>query len=105
MIVAVVAISAAAGMLIGAAVREACQRIELAADLVAAPPTDTAQAAELARAEAAAADESIDRLLLARRGPIDPRDAELWARQILAHDSDDLIRASALGDDDDATQP
>jgi hypothetical protein len=37
----------------------------------------------------------MDRLLFSRRPPIDERDAELWARQMLDPGSDDLIRLEA----------
>ncbi len=39
----------------------------------------------------AAADEAIDRLLASRREPIDPRDVDLWGRQILAADTAEVM--------------
>jgi hypothetical protein len=45
--------------------------------------------------ELAAEDEHLDRLLFSRRPPIDPQEAELWARQMTDPDSDDRIHAEA----------
>ena len=42
-------------------------------------------------AEMWALNEHLDRLLASRRAPIDPRDAEMWVRKVLARGSDEWI--------------
>lgn len=42
-------------------------------------------------AELWAHNEHLDRLLASLRAPIDPRDAEMWARKVLDRDSDEWI--------------
>jgi hypothetical protein len=79
----------AAGLIVAAAVYECSQEI----DGVTAG-FDARLERQIAREHAA--DEDMDRLLRARWGPIDPEDAELWARQLLAPDSDDRILAEAM---------
>ena len=78
-------------MAVVAAIRDAVAKIEAAGGVIA----DTARAhgALLAdeAAQAAAENEHMDRLLASRRAPIDPRDAELWARKVLDRDSDEWI--------------
>jgi hypothetical protein len=76
------------------AVRECTREIT---DVIAAIPDDpdALDRCEHAIAREHAADEHMDRLLFSRRPPIDERDAELWAKQMLDPGSDDLIRLEA----------
>ena len=79
-------------------IRNAVAKIEAAGGVIA----DTARAygALLAdkdehmdrlMAELWAHNEHMDRLLASLRAPIDPRDAEMWARKVLDRDSDEWI--------------
>jgi hypothetical protein len=78
----------AAGLIVAAAVYECSNEIDgVTADF------DARLERQIAREHAA--DEDMDRQLRARWGPIDPEEAELWARQLLAPDSDDRILAEA----------
>src|SRR5690606_32971210 len=88
-----------------AAIRDAVAKIEAVGGVIA----DTARAhgslladeAALAAAEGEHSDrllaelwahnEHLDRLLASLRAPIDPRDAEMWARRVLDRDSDEWI--------------
>ena len=82
------------------AIRDAVAKIEAVGGVIA----DTARAhGALLADEAAAEDENrllaelwahnehLDRLLASLRAPIDPRDAEMWARRVLDRDSDEWI--------------
>ena len=82
------------------AIRGAVAKIEAVGGVIA----DTARAhGALLADEAAAEDENrllaelwahnehLDRLLASLRAPIDPRDAELWVRKVLAPGSDEWI--------------
>jgi len=75
------------------AIRNAVATIEAAGDIIA----DTARAQAAAEdenrllAELWAHNEHLDRLLASLRAPIDPRDAEMWARRVLDRDSDEWI--------------
>ena len=81
----------AGAVLVVLSVRECSREID---GVIAALP-DPHDLDERELAQAAAEDEHLDRLLFSRRPPIDPREAELWARQMTDPDSDDLIRLEA----------
>ena len=104
-VVAVGCLIVASVVAVVVAIRDAVAKIEAVGGVIA----DTARAhgalladeAALAAAEDEhmdrllaelwALNEHLDRLLASRRAPIDPRDAELWARKVLAPDSDEWI--------------
>jgi hypothetical protein len=86
----------AAGLIVAAAVYECSHEID---GVLAASDFRREQAIARAHAllaEQLAADEDMDRQLRARWGPIDQDEADLWARQLLAPDSDDRIHAEAM---------
>lgn len=78
---------------VAVAIRNAVATIEAVGDVIA----DTARAQAAAEdehrllAELWAHNEHLDRLLASLRAPIDPRDAEMWARRVLDRDSDEWI--------------
>jgi len=101
-IVAVGCLIVASVVAVVVAIRNAVAKIEAAGGVIA----DTARAHGALLADEAAAEdehmgrllaemwalnEHMDRLLASRRAPIDPRDAELWARKVLAPNSDEWI--------------
>lgn len=101
-VVAVGCLIVASVVAVVVAIRDAVVKIEAVSGVIA----DTARAhGALLADEAAAEDEHMDRLLaelwahnehldrlLAQlRAPIDPRDAEMWARKVLDRDSDEWI--------------
>lgn len=98
-VVAVGCLIVASVVAVVVAIRDAVAKIEAVGGVIA----DTARAhgALLRRhvdehmdrllAEMWARNEHLDRLLASRRAPIDPRDAEMWARRVLDRDSDEWI--------------
>jgi hypothetical protein len=83
----------AAGLIVAAAVYECSNEIDAVTADAAWLPQDRW---DKARAREHAADEDMDRQLRSRWGPIDQDEADLWARQLLAPDSDDRIHAEAM---------
>jgi hypothetical protein len=83
----------AAGLIVAAAVYECSNEIDAVTADAAWLPQDRW---DKARAREHAADEDMDRQLRSRWGPIDQDEADLWARQLLAPDSDDRIHAEAI---------
>src|SRR5690554_659028 len=101
-VVAVGCLVVASVVAVVVAIRDAVAKIEAVGGVIA----DTARAHGALLADEAAAEdehmdrllaglwalnEHMDRLLASRRAPIDPRDAELWARKVLDRDSDEWI--------------
>ena len=97
-IVAVGCMIVASVVAVVVAIRDAVAKIEAVGGVIA----DTARAhGALAAAEDEHMDrllaelwahnEHLDRLLASLRAPIDPRDAEMWARRVLDRDSDEWI--------------
>jgi len=90
---------------VAVAIRNAAAKIEAVGGVIADTARahsalladETAQAAaenehmDRLLAELWAHNEHLDRLLASRRAPIDPQDAEMWARKVLAPDSDEWI--------------
>jgi hypothetical protein len=100
------AILVTAAIIVAATVRECSREIagaieDLAPSAAAASPwipPERWDACERSIAREHAADEDMERLLRSHGAPIDPRDARLWAKQILDPDSDDRIHAEARRD-------
>ena len=89
------AILVTAAIIVAAAVRECSREIAGAIEDLLPPDPDALDRCEQAIAREHAADEDMERLLRSHGAPIDPRDAELWARQFLDPDSDDRIHQEA----------